>query len=629
MKSRPSHHRSYRSRSFAISSGSLAAALGLWSCFIVLPYAGMLQRANAQAIPQRTEPTDRTMRPIPVLDGVYVDKNSSIGMNAGEVQSTVIPPGLKSNCPNGRLLISNDNRRDPGQILLVDANGLYGTPKSASFEALSIPDTRILSNDHDLVTLNNGDVLYIRMGQTKKALSPKPIWFDSAYKIVDGEEPWGPGARSAMLIWRSTDGGENFKFRSMIDLGVVDDDWGDANDGSGGLPQGAPVTTSPGTPQKPIYQMGGTDGPFATVDRATGRVFISMGIGGNLPDTSSTAFKLSGTQLKRTCVVMSSDKGLTWQKAGNLGHTGWRIDIVPRKNDGLSFATSGWDGVAKEGHTFIEYETIGAFSPPDAPPARPVAPEIQGKWGWSEIPWTHPLLYKRDKDSTDAMNVNMATQTLLVRSPSSDNLILAFADTLENNKGDGYRVFVYNGGESWTQLPPLAPMVAKKENFILHPTAIDPGKGPILLYWYDVDTETRKAAIRGRLITRDDQYTADFPISTTGTASRSFSVDIPDWYGDYHTAGGYQEQLSVGHPAVHNYFPVWIEPNGRVHFTKVQYREAATPGAAGGVTRRPQFFDVTAKEKIRYSGSVRVSKLQILGQVEEDAERQPETRRTP
>jgi hypothetical protein len=565
------------------------------------------------------------------LDGVYVDKNSSIGINAGEVQSTVIPPGLKSACPNGRLLISNDNSKNPGQIQLVDANSLYETPKSASFGALPIPDTRILSNDHDLVTLNNGDVLYIRMGQTKKALSPKPIWFDSAYKLKEGEEPWGPGARSAMLIWRSIDGGENFKFRSMIDLGVVDDDWGSPNDGSGGLPQGDPVTTSPGTPQKPIYQMGGTDGPFATVDRATGRVFISMGLAGNLPDTSGTAFKLSETELKRTCVLISSDTGLTWQKAGNLGHKGWRTDVVPRKNDGLSFATTGWDPVAREGHTFIEHETIGAFSPPDAPAAPPRAPGVQGKWGWSEIPWTHPLLYKRaeDKDATDAMKVNVATQTLLVRSPSSNKLILVLAETLEDNKGDGYRVFIYGGGDSWTQLPPIAPMSAKKENFILHPTAIDPGKGPILLYWYDVNTVTKKAAIRGRLITRDNQYTADFPISTTGAESRSFSVTANDWYGDYHTAGGYQEHLSAGHPPVQDYFPVWIEPDSSVHFTRVQYREAATPGLAGSGTGRPQFIDVTPKEKIRYSETVRTHKLQIAGEVEEEIERRPAGRRTP
>lgn len=159
MKGRPSHHRSSRSR--PISSGSLAgplaAALGLWCCLTVLSYPGGLQRANAQAIPQHAEPTDHTIRPIPVLEGVYVDKNSSIGINAGEVQSTVIPPGTKSNCPNGRLLISNDISKSPGQILLVDANSLYGTPKSASFEALPIPNTRILSNDHDLVTLNNGE----------------------------------------------------------------------------------------------------------------------------------------------------------------------------------------------------------------------------------------------------------------------------------------------------------------------------------------------------------------------------------------------------------------------------------------------------------------------------------------
>ena len=632
MKSRPSH-RSPRSRSCAVLSGPLAgplaAVLGLWSGLTVLPLAGGLQRAHGQAIPRRAEPTDRTIRPIPILDGVYIDKNSSVRVDAGEVQSTVIPPGLKSNCPNGRLLVSNDISKNPGQILLMDLDSLYGIPKSASFEAVPIPDTRILSNDHDLVTLNNGDVLYIRMGQTRKALSPKPIWFDAAYKITNGQAPWGPGARSAMLIWRSIDGGENFKFRSMVDLGVLDDDWGATNDGSGGLPQGNPVTTSPGSPQKPIYQMGGTDGPFAAVERASGRVFISLGIVGELPDMSSTTFKLSGNPLKRTCVVMSADNGLTWQKAGNLGHRGWRTDIVPRKDDGLAFVATGWDADAQEGHTFIERETIGAFSPPDGPPSPPRAPGIQGKWGWKEIPWTHPLLYKRDKDSTDAIHVNIATQTLLVRSPSSDNLVLVFADTLENNKGDGYRVFVWSGGDSWDELPPIAPISAKKENFILHPTAIDPGKGPILLYWYDVDTVTRQAAIRGRLITRDDQYTADFPISMAGTAPRSFSVATNDWYGDYHTAGGYQEQLSAGHPPVLNYFPVWIEPDSSVHFTRVQYREAAKPAVAGSGTRRPKFFDVTTNDKIRYSKTVHLSKLQIVSQIEESTVPPPRRRHAP
>ena len=94
-------------------------------------------------------------------------------------------------------------------------------------------------------------------------------------------------------------------------------------------------------------------------------------------------------------------------------------------------------------------------------------------------------------------------------------------------------------------------------------------------------------------------------------------------------AGGYQEQLSVGHPPVHDYFPVWIEPDSNVHFTRVQYREAATPGAAPGGTGRSQFIDLTARQKIRYSETVRVSKLRIVGQVEEEIERRPATRRAP
>ena len=166
------------------------------------------------------------------------------------------------------------------------------------------------------------------------------------------------------------------------------------------------------------------------------------------------------------------------------------------------------------------------------------------------------------------MFANFAGQTILARSPSSNKLVLAFMDTLENDKGDGYRVYLFDGNDSWTALPPIAPLSPNKNNFILHLTAIDPGAGPILLYWYDVDTVTGKASIRARLITSDISYTSDFAIA------ESFGVLSPKWYGDYHTAGGYAvSRLSTSH-----FYPVWVQPDGRVHFTHVLYTTLTKPG---------------------------------------------------
>jgi hypothetical protein len=138
-------------------------------------------------------------------------------------------------------------------------------------------------------------------------------------------------------------------------------------------------------------------------------------------------------------------------------------------------------------------------------------------------------------------------------------------------------VYICDGTGSWTALPPIAPSSPDPDNFVLHLTAIDIGQGPILLYWYDVDTVTYEARIRGRFVTADNQWSWDFTIGA------SFDVTTAaDWYGDYHTAGGYRETTSGA--IDYNYYPVWIQPDGKVHFTRVQFRE---------LTRGAQFWTRT------------------------------------
>ncbi len=191
-------------------------------------------------------------------------------------------------------------RNYPARVATLPLDDPTATPSQSVFDT---PEgwkdyRRILSNDHDLVAQPNGDVLLIKMGQTRQRLNPKPAWFDYAYK-VDAQNPantWGPGARSELMVWRLQDCGKSFTFVSALDTAMLDDGHGTLQDFSGGLPQNSPSNVAPGSPEQPVYQMGGTDGIMARVDHATGRVYLSVQLVGNLPATGRS-FTLSETKI--------------------------------------------------------------------------------------------------------------------------------------------------------------------------------------------------------------------------------------------------------------------------------------------------------------------------------------------
>ena len=368
--------------------------------------------------------------------------------------------------------------------------------------------------------------------------------------------------------------------------------------------------------------MGGTDGPLAKVDPVTGRIFVTIGLVGYLPDALQSAFKLTSQPLSRTHVAMSADRGVTWKKAGNLGFRAWRLEVVPRSGDRLSFAASAWDPGSQKGFTFVDHAKLGSFPPLATGHITVTAPEPQGQWGWSHVPWENPILYKRatEKGPTDSMSTNVACQPLLTRSPSSNHLLVVYPDTLENGQGDGYRVYLYEGGQSWTAMPPIAPQVAGKDNFVLHVTAVDPGSGPILLYWYDVDAAAKTATIRGRLVLADDRYTSDFSISRSGLQSRSFSIVKSRWYGDYHTAGGFRRNTRPGQLTRYEFFPVWVETDGKVHFAQVRYVEAAVPTTVDHGPLRLTYSSPPPKDRVTHARQVPPATLQIIDRVGVDDE---------
>ncbi len=537
--------------------------------------------------------------------------NNRLGGGAGEFQSTVVPPGKKAACPKGRLLISDDTAKNPGKVYTFDLAAPDNPPSGVTPEALpDLNNQRVLSNDHDLVSLANGDVLLIKMGQSKGRLKPKPAWFDHTYKLTGCDADtgqcsgaWGPGARSVIFIWRSEDCGNSFSLRSSIDTAKVNDGWGTRRDGSGGLPQtlrGFPngLTTSPGSPQQPAWQMGGTDGPFAKVDYNSGRIFYSLKIAGRKPDKTATNFSLTNARLGRSVVMMSDDRGDSWQEATTLPYSNWRIPIAPQGDNRLAFIHGRDTSKCTAGNSYrcyIHYQTeIGSNLDPSA------TDEGEVRLFFAPAEWSEGSVKKKNepgdrsltvKGKTTNISANIYRHKLLTRNPGAKGSLMVFTQEISGGRGFGYGMYSIVPEGFYTGMPQIAPALQNPASFILHPTAIDIGSGPILFYWYDVNGDSGKMQVRGRLVTGARDYTTDFSISGPFDTPGS-----PMWFGDYHTAGGFQRppRLKIKRtggnrltrkggdtPKTYDYFPVWKQSDGNIHFARVSYSEPDQSAANG------------------------------------------------
>lgn len=519
---------------------------------------------------------------------VSVGDSIKIPSNAGEAQSTVVPPNKKTQCQQGRILISNDNRRPPDSVVsgnnldqpggpIIQSKFDMGLINQHFDKALTKTKYRFGTNDHDLVTLSNGDVLYITGAWSSMPVFPPvthakpPAWFADTFRCTEAEDltclpnkAFGPGARAVVLVFRSTDCGETFTCVSEMDPAHE-------LDGSCAFPQ---FRRNPDIKtqifMKP-WDMGGTDGQLVKVDPANDRVYMTFQCVGYNPDESKKPGFVpnNADPLNKTIVGMFDAPNQKWTSFGFIDVAAWRFNVIPLGGDELGF---GYGNAV----LFGKKNAAGKYEFDSTGQAAPV-----GTFSWmteGDIATTNPNI------PVASIHANVWAVPVLTRTPISTSFMLAFPDRF-GAKGLGYRFYFLDRTATEKNLveqKAVLPATAGKDNFVFQLTAIDLGVGPVLLYWYDVDSAAKTFTIRGRFVTGKAEYSPDFVISQQGGATQNVALTAEYyWFGDYKTGGGYlsSSNLSQGQglfkfnekTATFHYYPIWIDPHGSVSYASVQY----------------------------------------------------------
>lgn len=533
---------------------------------------------------------------------VSVSDRMTIATNAGEAQSTVVPPGINKKCEQGRFLVTNDRKRPPaGVVMGRDLDQTAGNPIGSKFNLGAFGDNynrddltnsnySFGTNDHDLLTLPNGDVLYItgafsRMPTAPLGGRPLPIYMNSLFDNTfrngacsqldaadncTGVFNFGPKARSTVLVWRSTDCGENFDYVAEMDpvrFGGATCALPQFRSKAGCTSGDCRDTTAP-------WDMGGTDGQFSRVDPVTSNVYMTFQCVGYLPDDSA---KLNPTldpnkKINKTLVAMFDPSNNSWKSLGYIDQAAWRFSVVPTAKElDFGYASSLLTGKKNAQGNYV-FDSTGAVAP-------------KGFWSWMGE-WNFKDANGNTNVPVNLIGSNVLAVPVIVRTPDPNTVMLAFPDNF-GASGWGYRIAFYDRAAGTvtdaSDSDSILPATANADNMVYHLAVADPGSGPALLYWTDLDSATKKVTVRGRLITGKNKFTDDFDIDRSGGSPASFTLAGNEyWYGDYHTAGAYVKkfsqavgqgkfQIALGSTTRYDYFPMWVEPASTLRYAKVEY----------------------------------------------------------
>ena len=544
-----------------------------------------------------------------------VSDSVKLTSTAGEAQSTVVPPNKKmEKCKQGRVLITNDRKGPPDNDVVtgqdLDKPGI--TASTSKFDMGTVganfdPDFTkskywFGTNDHDLLTLANGDVLYITGAFSRMPMSSpraqiqlaNPKWFADTFRCMKADnngkclanQAFGPGARTVVMVFRSTDCGENFTYVSQMDPMHV-------GGGLCALPQfrrNWSLKTIPQLFEKP-WDMGGSDGQLAKVDPATNRVYMTFQcVGYNAVDAKAKEFVLDQNNKINKTLVMMMDPAVNfnWKNLGYIDQAAWRFSFVPVAGDELDFgfASSVLFG-KKDAAGKYTFDSTGI-------PAPNGSNSWMGEWNFKDSSGN-------SKVPIDNIGSNVLAVPVISRTPDANILMLAFPDKFDS--GWGYRVAFYDRVAKKitdaSDADSIVPAKADTNNVVFHLAVADPGSGPVLLYWTDLDSAAKTVTVRGRLITGKGKFTDDFTISQTGGLPTSFALAGTNyWYGDYHTAGAYASKFSqtagqgpftveLANTMHYNYYPMWVEPTNVVRYARVEY------------SVRTDLMSVTSLKKVR------------------------------
>jgi hypothetical protein len=539
-----------------------------------------------------------------VVGGTQSVPFGSVGPSEG--QSTVIRPGANPQCSAGALLISDDWVRPSNSI--VQARDLSG--KNADvvsvFDAPAHPEYYSYgTNDHDLIAMNDGSVLYLTGAFSKEPLATQPAWWNVAYR-----GNFGPGARSNLMVWRSTDCGAHFKYVGEMDPALMED-------GSCANPQGSLDAAG-------HYDMGGSDGQLVKVDPASGTLYLTFRCVGNDGTADANGkFTLTSNALNKTLVASSTNNGVSWKSLGFInGVNWWRFGILPMGDRvAFGFANDVVFGKPSGGKlAFGKAQPLsglyGGFNQTTSPFNPAVSPD--------------PYVFS-----------NVWGNTLIARAGDSQGLLLGFPSVIGSgaSAANGYSVFFHDPKDSGTfsEMPAITPLTSTPTSYVMNVTAIDLGRGPVLLYWMDVNTASHKGRMRGRIIVSMGQYSSDFDISKdadfTVNANNYFPSSPLFFYGDYHTASGYIQQaraaIVVGSATsdIYHFYPIWVDRTGGARYAALTVTEGTQTGASAAMAKQLNISTIGRAqwkappptiELLEFKGKLPVMRETIRGERERD-----------
>lgn len=529
------------------------------------------------------------------------------GVPPGEGQSTVVRYARPDKSIAGRILISND-WLPFGQVFVPTGTVAYqdigGPIQSSTFEVpanCAVPfsnsnrtcDWNYVSNDHDLISTSEGTVYYMPGVGYKgpSAASQPPTWFLGGKlwnTYATYRSNFGPNARSALAVWKSTDHGQTFQWLTYFDPTAY-------FDGSCAYPQyrSNPTAGDTGVVGSP-WDMGGSDGQSVWSDPVTGKIFLTFQCVGYQPSQiapwtlglnqaqtngipqvnpdNSAVYVPGSTAVNESILASLNEKTGTWVVLAFPKEKGWRIGAVPYNQ----YLLLGFGGQVMIADTTQAYAPLWAAYPAAAAaPAIINIPQVTTDWTgfvtppfmWVAVPYPNVLTRWGSRGYGFAYATNNAAPggarifgyTLYYFTlPSASGVVLPNVNTAAPNP---------QWGEVPSQINPT-----KTGGFVTDPTAIDVGSGTTLLYWYDVDVDPPtgqqpNVTIRGRLLMEGGVTSNDFAITPVPFSVAGGQVHF---WGDYKTAGGYCSINGASTTSV--YYPMWVD----VGSGTAQYAEVST-----------------------------------------------------
>lgn len=147
-----------------------------------------------------------------------------------ENTAKAVPPSTSS--PNGKIVVVAGEPRDKVKIFhrsIYDSSGNIDTNIQTGEQPFPLGSpTRAVGTDNQIVRLKDGSLLAHKDSFVWDDIpSNPPAWFS---EIVDGGGGMQKGQRGCLLFARSTDGGNSWKFHSVVDFATF-------LDGKYGYPQ--------------------------------------------------------------------------------------------------------------------------------------------------------------------------------------------------------------------------------------------------------------------------------------------------------------------------------------------------------------------------------------------------------